>query len=198
MTSTSTDFIEEPIKLDTINATFPTVVNGAVLTDMVGSSFAKTITSNTLTRPSDAAQYSIGDLVANSATATSVTAFTFANASSISGGTIKVDRIVLNKSGTGLATAVFRVHLYSNTPSTIANGDNAAWLTAAANYIAAVDITVDKAFSNGATGVGSPQTGSSILATLAGTTLYALIEAKGAYTPVALETFTLLAECYRF
>ena len=50
----------------------------------------------------------------------------------------------------------------------------------------------------GAEGAGVPLSGSGIVAKLGTSTLYALVEARGAYTPTSAGTFTLIAEGYRF
>jgi hypothetical protein len=49
-----------------------------------------------------------------------------------------------------------------------------------------------QSFTDGA--VGTITTGSNRIVLTGGATIYALIEARGAYTPVALETFTLILE----
>lgn len=171
----------------------------AVKIDAVGASYALVITSNTITRPTDTNAYALGDLVANSTTAGSVTPFTFANAASITAGVGRIDRIRILKSTTTTANALFRVHIYNAAPTSLANGDNGAWSTANAGYIGAFDVNCDKAFTDGAHGVGVPLIGGSLMFKIAsGTTLYALLEARAAYAPGNAETFTLIAETYRF
>ena len=162
--------------------------------------FCDILTSNTITRPADTTAYASGDLVANSTTAGSVTPFSWSNAVKFPGGPIRIERVRLVKSGTSITSALFRVHLYNQTPASITNGDNGAWLTSIAGYIGAFDITVDRAFTNGADGAGLTLTSTPMTAKVASgsTTLYALIEARGAYTPASAETFTLLIEGYRF
>jgi len=101
----------------------------------------------------------------------------------------------LQKSGTGITNASFRLHLY-NTAPTVTNGDNGAWLSNnVANYLAPLDVTVDRAFSDGAAGRGVPIAGSEINFVLpAGVVVHGLLEARGAYTPVSGEVFTLMLE----
>lgn len=174
---------------------------GWLQSEVTAKDYAAVLTSNTLTRPADTTAYASGDLVANSTTAGSVAAFSFASAARVAAGAIRIERVRLYKSGTSAANASFRVHLYNANPSGIANGDNGAWLTSIAGYIGAFDLSSANArtFSDGVELAGIPMVGSSILTQLAsGTTLYALIEARGAYTPVSAETFTLRAEVYRF
>ena len=56
-------------------------------------------------------------------------------------------------------------------------------------------MTMDKSFAVAALGIGTPNTGSDInFALPSGQTIYALIEARAAYTPASAETFTLALE----
>jgi hypothetical protein len=50
------------------------------------------------------------------------------------------------------------------------------------------------AFTDGCTGTGSATAGSEMFLRLASGAIFALLEAKAAYTPVANETFTLTLE----
>lgn len=168
------------------------------------SSVAFVITSNTITRPADTTAYAVGDLVANSTTAGSVTPFSFASVSdpTISSNTdgsamVRIDRVRFQTNNTSLTNASFRVHFYRASP-TVTNGDNGAWLTAITSYVGAFDMTLDRAFSDGAQGSGVPLVGSGTVITLPATTLYALVEARGAYTPASGQTFNLVIEGYRF
>lgn len=146
------------------------------------------------TRPNDTTAYASGDLVANSTTAGSVAALQFTVAR-VAAGSGVIRRAKIKKSGTGVTNASFRLHLYTAAP-TPSNGDNGAWLTSgAANWLGALDVTVDKVFSDGAAGTGTPLTGSDIAFALAsGQVVYGLLEARGAYTPTAQETFDVLVE----
>ncbi len=150
--------------------------------------------SATFTRPADTTAYTSGDLAANSTTAGSVTPMEFSVAS-WAGGTGMIRRARIRKSGTGTSGASFRLHLYNASP-TPANGDNAAFSTnQAAEYIGRLDITVDQAFTDGASGNGLPAIGSEINFDLAsGLVIYGLLEARGAYTPASAEAFTVELE----
>lgn len=153
------------------------------------------VTSNTLARPGDTTAYASGDLVANNATAGSVTPFTLTVAR-ITGGLGQVRRMRLKKSGTSVTNAAFYVHLFNVAP-TVANGDNGAFSpSGAAGYVGAFSVASMIACSDGAVGVGAPLVGNE--ATFAAATgsqnLYALIEARAAYTPANAEAFTLTAE----
>lgn len=147
----------------------------------------------TFARPADTTAYASGDLVANSTTAGSVSALTFTNIGRIAGAGGMIRRARVKKSGGNITNASFRLHLYSATPATITNGDNGVWLTdGAANYLGSIDVTCDKAFSDGAAGNGVPAVGSEINFT--SQTIYGLIEARGAYTPANAETFDVSLE----
>lgn len=148
-------------------------------------------------RPSDTTAYATGDLVANSTTANAVVpmSFSLSRATGL-GGLIR--RIRLRKTGTGITGASFRLHLYSVSPVQTGGagantGDNAAWLTdGALNYVGALDVTVDRVFTDGAAGNGAPVTGAEINFTA--DTYYGLLEARGAYAPTSGETIEVLLE----
>jgi hypothetical protein len=147
------------------------------------------------TRPNDTTAYASGDLVANSVTAASVVPITLTVASAIDA-LFRIRRVRLKKSGVVITNASFRVHFYRNTPGVPAGGDNAAWSTAEAGYLGSIDVTVDKAFTDGAKGFASATIGAEIIAqpTSGAATIFALLEARGAYTPAAQEIFTIEAE----
>jgi hypothetical protein len=146
---------------------------------------SRNIASARFTRPSDTTAYASGDLVANSTTAGSVAAMQIA----VTPGLRQLRRVRIHTSSTNVTNAAFRVHFYGSAP-TAANGDNAAWSTsAAANYFGSVDVTVDKAFTDGAAGQATTEInfGSAGI-------LYALIEARGAYTPTSAGVFNVTVE----
>lgn len=147
--------------------------------------------SATFTRPADTTAYASGDLAANSVTAGSVVPLTF-NLARVTGRGGMIRRARLRKTGTGITNALFRLHLYSASP-TPANGDNGAWSTdKALNYVGSIDFTVDKAFTDGASGNGVPNVGTEIVFTA--DTYYGLLEARGAYTPISAEVFDISLE----
>lgn len=154
--------------------------------------------SANFTRPSDTTAYAVGDLIANSTTNTSVTPMSWTVAR-VAGGNGSIRRARLRKSGTSTTNALFRLHLYNATITTITNGDNGAWSTSnVANYIGAIDISVDRAFTDGASGNGVPNIGSEINFALAsGQVIYGLLEARGAYTPANAEVFTVHLEVFQ-
>ena len=159
------------------------------------------VPSASFTRPADTTAYASGDLVANSTTAGSVSPLSFEVGNASNGRAGMIRRVRLMKSGTGTTNASFRVHFYSASP-TCANGDNGAWSTnEAANYIGAVDVTVDRAFTDGAKGNGVPVTGAELnfaLTPATGRLIYAVLEARAAYTPANAEVFTLRPEIHLY
>jgi hypothetical protein len=154
------------------------------------------VVSDTFTRPADVTAYASGDLVANNPTAASVTALAFVGAARIAGGSGMIRRARLRKSGTGVNSAQFRLHLFNAALGTPTNGDNGAFaVPGVANYIGAIDVNTDQAFNDGAWGAGLSRLGSEInFKLLSGTTIYGLIEARAAYTPANAETFTVALE----
>lgn len=157
-----------------------------------------TTPSASFTRPADTTAYALGDLVANSTTAGSVAPLTFSPV--VSNGAGMIRRVRLNKSTNTTTNATFRIHFYTQSP-TVSNGDNGAWLTPVAGYIGSVDVTISKAFSDpSAQDVGVPTNGNELNFALTGTntTIYALIEARAAYTPGSAEVFTVIPEIHQY
>jgi hypothetical protein len=160
---------------------------------LVGQSLA-VVAAAQMTRPANTTAYASGDLVADNTTAGSVTPMSFSVAR-IAGGSVMIRRARVNKSGTGITNANFRLHLYSSSP-TVTNGDNGVWLSnQRATYLGSLDVTLDRAMSDGAAGIGAPGAGAEISHELAsGQTIYGLLEARGAYTPESGETFVVALE----
>jgi hypothetical protein len=184
-------------RLTTIIAGIP-LLAGETHVGQVGGESA--IIGGTITRPADTVAYVAGDLVANSTTAGSVVPLACA-AARINAGTGVVRRARLSTTKTGLAgTEVFRIHLFKTAP-TVANGDNGAFSCngVAAILLGYIDVTMDRIFTDGAKGIGVPAVGSEIMFQAgAGTTnIYALVEARGAYTPISGEVLTVALEVMR-
>lgn len=160
------------------------------------------VVAATIVRPADTTAYALGDLIAASTVAATVNgAASSLPLARINGGTGLIRRVRLSTSKTGLAgTEQFRVHFFKTAP-TVANGDNGALSVngVAAVHIGHVDITLDRVFSDGAKGIGVPAAGAEICfdAAAGSTAIYFLLEARGAYTPAAGETFTVAAEVLR-
>lgn len=154
--------------------------------------------SSNFTRPADTTAYAIGDLIANSTTAASVTPMTWTVAR-VTTGSGMVRRARVKTSATTLTNASFRLHLYMADPSAstgITNGDNGAWLTKQANYLGSLDVTFDRAFSDAAEGVAIPNNGSDMnfVCGSGSQLMWGLLEARAAYTPTSAEVFTVELE----
>lgn len=152
-----------------------------------------------MTRPADTTAYASGDLVANSTTAGSVVPLVFNGVGRVQGGGVRIIAARIAKSGTGVTNAAFRLHLFSSAPS-LGGGDNAALaMGPLASYLGALDITVDRALTDGSFGRGVPLVGVIMVAKLgaAETRLWGLLEARGAYTPASGEAFTVTLELER-
>lgn len=144
------------------------------------------------TRPADTTAYASGDLIANSTTAGSVVAVSLPNACPSLAGLAQIRRVHVKKSNASVTNAAVRVHLFNAAP-TVANGDNGVIsMTGMAGYIGQVDVTIGQTFTDGAQGSASCDF---VFAAAAGSnTLYALVEARGAYTPASAEVFTVCIE----
>lgn len=151
--------------------------------------------SASFTRPADTTAYAIGDLVANSTTAGSVTPMVFTLGNSFGFGQFRLTRARLIKNSISPTNATFRLHLYQSSP-VCANGDNGAWSTSkAADWLGNIDVPSMLAFTDGCNGTGSAAAGSELFCKLsAGSIVYGLLEAKAAYTPVSGEIFTVILE----
>lgn len=158
-----------------------------------------TATSNTITRPNDTTAYASGDLVANSTTAGSVTPFSW-NAGLCRG--FKLWRVGIAKSSASVTNAAYRVHIYNDSP-TVANGDNGAISSTRSSYVGFVDVAAPATAFSDAYYANGIYVNNSLAAPLFMYTdldgyLYGLLEARGAYTPTAQETYaiTLFGEGY--
>jgi hypothetical protein len=165
-----------------------------------------TIGGGSFTRPANTTAYASGQLVANSTVAGSVVPLSAALARQNAGFGM-ITGVRLSKNSNGITGASFRVHFFKGLP-TVTVGDGGV-LATAYNGIAAIeigytDVTMDMAYSDGAKGFAGGLKNSdgtfrqALFDTNAGTTsLYALLEARGAYTPISGEIFTLAVEATR-
>jgi hypothetical protein len=157
--------------------------------------------SANFTRPADTTAYASGDLVANNTTAGSVVPLSW-NIHRNPSGSVRIKRAKIKKSTNVTTNASFRLHLYTSSP-TVTNGDNGAWLSTESGYLGFIDVTVDKAFSDGSANHFAPvySTAIDVLVRLTGTKgiasevkIYGLLEARAAYTPGSAEVFTVSLE----
>lgn len=150
------------------------------------------------TRPADTTAYASGDLVANSTTAGSVTPLSFTPA--VNGlVSLRVRRVQIYKTNTGVTNAAFRLHLYTASP-TVSNGDNGALVsTQHTTYLGSIDVTVGLAFAAAASGWGAAAVNAELVTRVTSDpTLYGLLEARAAYTPGNAEVITTIIECEMF
>lgn len=149
------------------------------------------VASASFTRPADTTAYALGDIACASTTAGSCAPMQFTIARN-NDSTGLITKAKLYTSSTSVTNSSFRLHLYKALP-TPSNGDNGAWLTNnVANYLGCFDVTLDRAFTDGAVGSGIPCTGSmSLFIPATGTKIvYGFTEVRGAYTPTSGEVFT--------
>lgn len=152
--------------------------------------------SSTITRPADTTAYTIGDLVANSVTAGSVTNLQFTTLARVSGGSGVIVGAQIQKTSNVITSAAFRLHLFNTAPTYTSAGDNSAIATvvvaSAKGYLGYVDITTMIGFSDVAWGSGAPDNArGSIPYVATAQIIYGLLEARGAYTPTSAEVFTI-------
>lgn len=187
----------------------PTMTNAQPVTPQATESYLgfvggkATIVSANFTRPADTTAYASGDLIANSTTAASVTPMSF-TVSRINDASGMIRRAKLKKSTTTTTNATFRIHLYQNDPSAstgITNGDNGAWSTKEAGWLGDFDCdmtssTSGRAFSDAADCQCAPAVGTDInfIPKSGSQLIYALLEARAAYTPGNGEVFTVYLE----
>lgn len=148
------------------------------------------------TRPSDTTAYTIGDLVSNSTTNTSVVPMTF---SIPYGRGLKLWKIEIAKSTATITNCKLKLHLYKDSP-TVANGDNGAYSGIAAGHLGTieVDISAGPTFTDSSVGQGAPASVPMFIVADVDCKIYGLLEATAAYTPASAEVFTvsLLGEAY--
>lgn len=140
----------------------------------------------TLTLPNSTTTYAVGDLVANSATAGSVTPLEF-TVTGESGGSFLVTGVVIKSNRTAATTVgFFRLHLYSAAPTVDTTGDDGVFgdnvNMGSARYLGALDFAMDRKHKDGHGGGGQPVTRAYIPVKLeSGTSIYGLVEARANY-----------------
>lgn len=144
----------------------------------------------TFARPGNTTPYSIGDLIANSETAGSVTPLSFTGATLTgSGGKGRIARWIGQKSGT--VAALIRYH-FLKTAHAVTNGDNGALVFTSLdldNYIGAFDVNFVGTYdgigaSGGLVAEGYPVGDRPLEYVLAsGDTIYVFAQALVAFTP---------------
>lgn len=154
------------------------------------------LASASFTRPADTTAYAAGDLVANSTTAGSVIALDFGKCQQLTGRRF-LTKCRLQKSGTGVTGAAFKVHIFKAAAApTVQNGDNGAFLPSnVAGWVGSFDVGSMQAFNDGAVGNGAPSVANTLTIDPGDKmNVYALVEARGAYTPASAEVLTVTLE----
>ena len=152
--------------------------------------------SSSFAVPNSSATYAVGDLIANSATAGSVTPMEKTIVRTAAGAAVIV-KGRFYKTGTGIVGASFREHFFTSSP-TVTNGDDGVFLpNQCLTRIGSIDYNLADmvVHSDGVSCMGIPTTGYPITVDLpSGSVVYSLIEARGAYVRTAAETITTVAE----
>lgn len=182
---------------DPIGYVAPDGVNTVPVTPSTPLPVGKAVLAGaSFTAPAGIAAYASGQLIANSATAGSVTALQFAVCRDLTGTTGMVRRARVKTPDTGFAGATVRLHLYKSSP-TVANGDHGTFSSTESDWVGDVDVTLDHAFSDPLEkGMGVPVVGSEINydCNVGVQVLYGLLEARSAITPLGGKTFSVTVE----
>lgn len=146
--------------------------------------------SANFTRPANTTAYASGDLVADNTTAGSVTPLSFTIAVT-SGRGLVINGIKLETDNTTETNGDFRIWFYTSSP-TVTNGDNGTFESIESNYVGRVALDSLIGFSDAiASYTVLDNTEAMRFKLSTGETLYALLEARGAYTPASGEVFTV-------
>lgn len=155
-------------------------------------------------RPANTTQYAQNELVADNATAGSVTPLRFGVDKSLGKG--KIGRVRIYSSNSAVTAANFNLHLYARDPGTPTNGDNGAfgvasgryWLgTVACDMSTGSEITTSTDKSKGFVITGGIQFDIEAEGNwAAGKAIYGLLETatSATYTPISGETFEVSLE----
>jgi hypothetical protein len=180
--SVTADGVE--IKNDSGNP-IPVSDNSSSLT-VDGRAYRSTVT---ITRPSNTTAYTAGDVVGD----TSGSAIISLTTAGPSGGFVIVQSISLVFSDSVVPSGMssFRLHLYSASPTAIA--DNAVFdlvSSERANYMGYIDLAAPQDFGSSLY-TQADYAGRLVKLAAASTTLYAELETRGAYTPVSASTISI-------
>ena len=160
--------------------------DGTYAAGIVSAGFRTTVT---VTRPSNATAYTAGDVVGDTGGSAILT---FSNMGPNSGYVlIQSAALIFSDSAVPSGMGSFRVHLYSASPTAIA--DNAAYDLVSADrsaYMGYFDFPAPVDFGS-TLYTQTDYIGRMIKMATSSTTVYAQIETKGAYTPVSASTVEL-------
>jgi hypothetical protein len=146
-------------------------------------------TTATITRPSNTTAYAAGDVVGD----TGGSAIISLTAAGPSAGFVIIQSVSLVFSDSAVPSGIgaFRLHLYSASPTAIA--DNAVFDLAAgerATYMGFIDLPTPSDFGSSLY-IQTDYPGRLIKLGAASTTLFAELETRGAYTPVSASTVAI-------
>jgi hypothetical protein len=155
------------------------------------------VASANFTTPASNAAYSVGDLVANSATAGLVTPLVFAIARA-SDKSVVIPRVRVKTTDAAFAAATVRLHIFENSP-TLTVGDNGVFAGGCteSKYLGFCDIILDRHFSDCEKGFGIPSVGSCFvgLPDTGTQQVYGLLETRTAIaSPGLSQTWTAVVE----
>ena len=187
-----------PVTVKTINDSADTTTSPAhgLIDGVTGSLYSPIPTANNSSAYAHTAvttAYAFGQAWLNNATAGSVT-FPTVTIAKANDQAFSAIYFRLQKSGTVITNAVFRIH-FSNTLPTTSVADYGALITGlsmGSGYLGYVDFTVGLPFADFSWGIGSiPASALSGKPVSGAQTLYWVPEVRAAYTPISAETLTL-------
>lgn len=176
----------EVIKVSTVDGDSLSVSDNGTSLTVDGRAFR---TTTTITRPSNTTAYTAGDVVGD----TGGSAIISLTAAGPTAGFVIIQSIslVFSDSVVPAGMGAFRVHMYSASPTAIA--DNAAFDLLSgdrATYMGFIDMPAPQDFGSSLyTQVDYP--GRLVKLAAASTTLFVEIETRGAYTPVSASTVSI-------
>ncbi|ESY82452.1 hypothetical protein X740_04445 [Mesorhizobium sp. LNHC221B00] len=168
---------------------------GTSLIGKVKTKFIEAVAA-TMTRLNNTTAYVANEGVSNSATAGSVTPFSF-SLSDINDDLVTIERLRLITSDTGVAGKSLRMWLYRASP-TVNSGDHAAFSQPRATFIGSLSGSM-RTFSDGSGGLFVPDEGARIitLPTSGAKTVFGLLQTLDAFTPVAQSTWIATLEGFQ-
>jgi hypothetical protein len=155
--------------------------------------------ASVLTRLANTTAYTAGDLIANHATAGSITVPSFTAAREAAGSFLMRRFRLYTSKTSGMAAIGVRVRFWTTAP-TYTNGDNGVYAvaTGSAGYLGKAEYAAWDQFGDGAVAIEDPFVGAEIGVKLAsGQLVYWDLEALSDFTPISGQTFTLVPEIHQ-
>lgn len=190
-----------PVSVGAVNQStgewFPAAFDNSGLLRLSGFGILAAPAPGGFTRPADTTAYAAGDLIANSTTAGSVVPLEIEGVTVAGDGGAGVISSVLVQKG-GAAAALLRAHFFAAAPA-VANGDNGALSVTPfdlADYVGFLDVSCSDPVAGGALGLTQGQGLEYVLAE--GDSLFVLLEALAAFTPVSEAVFNVAVRLRRY